>query len=152
MAYTPAKCRAISDRHDQYPWHDPDPPRQTTRTSKRLRRNRASMESTSSSSSLPFIGRRMVVPLLTGPQKAFNMPYSLCGCCLAAPSPRSPSRSPEGLRSMMGRFLRSPKQSPSPPAAPAMETILAALRPLAARDVDATHRSGHHLEDAGPTG
>ena len=150
MAYTPAKCRAISDRHDQYPWHDPDPPYQTTRTNKRLRRNRASMEGTSSS--LPFIDWRMVVPLLTGPQKAFNMPYSLCGCCLAAPSPRSPSRSPEGLRSMMGRFLRSPKESPSPPPAPAMETILAALRPLAAGDVDVTHRSGHHLEDAGPTG
>ena len=94
----------------------------------------------------------MVVPLLTELQKAFNMPYSLCGCCLAAPSPRSPSRSPEGFRSMMGRFLRSPKESPSPSVAPAMETILAALRPLAAGDVDVTHRSGHHLEDADATG
>ena len=87
----------------------------------------------------------MVIPLLTEPQTALMCP-TVCECS-PAPSLRSPiGRSPEGLRSMMGRFLRRPTESASESREPATETI------LAAGSVGATHSSGLRLEDAGPTG
>ena len=100
---------------------------------------------------LPFMDRRMVASLLTEPQKAFNVPYSVCKYC-PAPSPRPPiPRSPSALGNVMGRFLRSLRDSPWQSLVPAMETILAALGPLAADDTDATHSSGHYLKDLGST-
>ena len=76
---------------------------------------------------LPFMDRRMVASLLTEPQKAFNVPYSVCKYC-PAPSPRPliPC-SPSALRNVMGRFLRSPTDSPCQSPVPGIETILAAL-------------------------
>ena len=82
--------------------------------------------------------------LLTGSQKAFNVAYSVCDCCRAP----SPSRSPGALKSIVGRLLGSGKESHG--QRPAMETLLATLKPLEGDDADATHRSDHHLDDAVP--
>ena len=46
----------------------------------------------------------------------------------------------------MGRLLGNGKESRG--LSPAMESLLANLSPLPADDVNATHRSDHHIDDA----